>query len=205
MNISATLNVCRLFLSPSLCLPHLQASNFNELRFPLVSTILPTPLEKKPSIRAIVLDKDNCFASNHDDKVWPIYKSKWTELRAKYPEASLLIVSNSEGTNDDPGHAEAARVEANTGIPVLRHSTKKPGCYPEILEYFYANGAIDFPSQIAIVGDRLFTDILMANMMGAQGVWLSKGVVESQSLICKIERFVYNSLIARGYKPPSVK
>jgi len=39
------------------------------------------------------------------------------------------------------------------------------------------------PSQIAIVGDRLFTDVMMANMMGAYGFWIRDGVVEEKGLV----------------------
>jgi predicted HAD superfamily phosphohydrolase YqeG len=35
------------------------------------------------------------------------------------------------------------------------------------------------PSQVAIVGDRLLTDVMMANMMGSYGVWTRDGVMES--------------------------
>lgn len=126
-------------------------------------------------------------------------------MKETYPNASLLIVSNSAGTLDDAGHKEAERLEKNTGVPVLRHNTKKPGCYPEILSYFRDREIIDKPSQIAVVGDRLFTDMLMANMMGARGVWISKGVVESQSTICKIERSMYDALIKRHFAAPQPK
>lgn len=67
MNVSATLNVFKLFLSPSLCLPHQVVLSFDKIAVPI----------KFPSsspIKAIVLDKDNCFAKAHDDKVWPEYK-----------------------------------------------------------------------------------------------------------------------------------
>jgi phosphatidylglycerophosphatase GEP4 len=34
-------------------------------------------------------------------------------------------------------------------------------------------------SQVAVVGDRLLTDVMMANMMGSYGVWIKDGVAES--------------------------
>lgn len=33
------------------------------------------------------------------------------------------------------------------------------------------------PDQIAVVGDRLTTDVMMANLMGSYGVWIKDGVV----------------------------
>jgi len=39
--------------------------------------------------------------------------------------------------------------------------------------------------QVAIVGDRLFTDVLMANMMGSWAIWVNTGVVDSgRTLVC---------------------
>jgi len=43
------------------------------------------------------------------------------------------------------------------------------------------------PSQIAIVGDRLFTDVMMANMMGAYGFWIRDGVVEEKGLVSSFD------------------
>jgi len=68
-NLSATLNVSRLFYNPSLCLPHLALKSFDKLPVPVQ---IPSPLQ--PNIKGLVLDKDNCFAQDHDDKVWPEYE-----------------------------------------------------------------------------------------------------------------------------------
>ena len=43
------------------------------------------------------------------------------------------------------------------------------------------------PSQVAIVGDRLFTDILMANLMGSWSIWVKDGVVQEKSLVSVIK------------------
>lgn len=184
-NLSATLNIARLFFNPQLCIPQIVVPTFNSLPVPITNT-------SGEIVKAIVLDKDNCFAKNHDDKVWPDYEEKWNDLRKAYPGAKLLIVSNSAGTNDDKGHQQAQIIEKRTGVPVLRHSTKKPGCSAEIMEYFKSNKICENPSEVAVVGDRLFTDIIMANMMGATGVWVSVGVKQSESLICRIERQWYS-------------
>lgn len=46
------------------------------------------------------------------------------------------------------------------------------------MAYFKAHpeAGVTRPDQIAIVGDRLSTDIMMANMMGSYGVWVRDGV-----------------------------
>lgn len=201
MNISATFNVLRLLANPQLSIPHLTIPSFDKIPIPLA---FPTSITStQPNIKAIVLDKDNCFAKDHDDKVWPEYQETFDKLRTHYPGASLLIVSNSAGTNDDINHAQAKILEEATGVKVLRHSTKKPGCHHEIMEYFINNGVCKVPEEVAVVGDRLFTDVLMANMMGAWSVWISNGVFRSESLICRIERELNNRMVnvENPYKP----
>ena len=43
------------------------------------------------------------------------------------------------------------------------------------------------PSQIAIVGDRLFTDVMMANLMGSHGFWVKDGIIERKSFVSSRE------------------
>ncbi|AMD19867.1 HCL284Wp [Eremothecium sinecaudum] len=183
LNLSGTLNSFKLLLNPRLCLPDVSVSTFNDL---------PIPLDK--NIKAVVLDKDNCFASPHELNIWPDYINKWEELRKAYPEDQLLIVSNTAGTGDDIGFKQAAKLELNTKVSVFRHDVKKPGCGEEILEYFYKRKIINSPNQVAIVGDRLFTDIMMANMIGARGFWIKDGVKPTSNPLVHFERKLYELL-----------
>lgn len=98
-------------------------------------------------------------------------------------------MSNTAGALSLDASGElAAAVQKSTGITVLPHSDKKPGCGSEIMEYFrkYPETGVTRPDQIAVVGDRLTTDILMANMMGSYAVWVKDGIVprEETSLVC---------------------
>jgi phosphatidylglycerophosphatase GEP4 len=184
MNISGTLNVLRLFYNPSLCLPHATVSTFDQLPIPVPQAFPPKHGEKRPDIRAIVLDKDNCFAVPHENTVAKQNEAKFDELKKAYPGSRLLIVSNSAGTNSDKADAEAELLESNTGVTVLRHSTKKPGCQGEIMDYFRASSdvGVTSPSQVAVVGDRLFTDVMLANMMGSHSIWIKDGVVPDHGI-----------------------
>lgn len=177
MNLSATFNILRLVYSPSYCKPQCIISNFNQL---------PLPINDK--VKAVVVDKDNCISFPHEKEVWPEYKNKWEELKNHYPGRAVLIVSNTAGSNDDPNYEQAKILEESTGVSVLRHKTKKPGCTNEILEYFYKNKIINSPDEVAVIGDRLFTDVMMANMMGSYSVWIREGVKLSNNPIIKFER-----------------
>lgn len=71
-NVSATLNVFRILIRPSLCLPQATISTFNQLPIPLDHAF--TSKYGKTDIRAVVLDKDNCFARPGEDKIYKQYE-----------------------------------------------------------------------------------------------------------------------------------
>ena len=140
---------------------------------------------KEPDIKVVILDKDNCFAKPKENVVYPPFKSHFQALRQRYPDKHLLIVSNSAGTRSDPDGAEAKLLNEATGIEVFRHSSKKPGCWQHVYEDLCSSEklGVTHPSQIAVVGDRLFTDVLMANMMGAWGIWVKDGIVRNDGIV----------------------
>jgi len=74
MNISATFSVFKLFRDPALCLPHSTVSTFNQLPIPLSKAFVKQRGEKDVDIRAVVLDKDNCFAKPQENVVHSHYK-----------------------------------------------------------------------------------------------------------------------------------
>jgi len=74
LNINGFLNVFRCLVSPSLCLPHATVSTFNELPIPLDKAF--EARKGKAAIKAVVLDKDDCFA---------------------YPDSNVVFESNKVG------------------------------------------------------------------------------------------------------------
>ena len=74
MNVSASLNVFRLITNPALCLPHATLPTFNHMPLPLENAFAVGEKAQKPDIRAIVLDKDNCFARPKENVVWGEYE-----------------------------------------------------------------------------------------------------------------------------------
>ncbi|KAI5461434.1 mitochondrial PGP phosphatase [Mariannaea sp. PMI_226] len=209
LNLSASLNITRLLFQPSLCLPHHTVPTFNDLPIPLDKGLLRKN-GRQAEIKAVVLDKDDCFAYPDSKEVHGPYKSRFAELRAAYPGRQLLVVSNTAGaTSWDKNLKLAAEVEENTKVPVLAHSIKKPGCGDEIMDYFrkHPETGVTHPSQIAFVGDRLTTDMMLANMMGGWGFWVRDGVIplEKKSIFSRMERHLASFLLARGYEAPEPK
>jgi phosphatidylglycerophosphatase GEP4 len=123
-------------------------------------------------------------------------QERFEALRAAYPGRRLLIVSNTSGAQSyDKGGKLASEVEKSTGVAVLSHRVKKPGCADEIIEYFrqHPETGVTGPHQIAVVGDRLFTDMMLANRMGSWGIWVKDGVVplKEKSIVSVGLQFVY--------------
>ncbi|RKF77717.1 Phosphatidylglycerophosphatase GEP4, mitochondrial [Golovinomyces cichoracearum] len=206
-----TLNLLRLVTRPNLCLPQATISTFADLPVPLDEAFLSNGKgnlrNRNVNIEAVVLDKDNCFAVPHTNTVHEPYQ--FEQLKAAYPNGRLLIVSNTAGTiSVDPVGQLASEVQKATGgVRVLRHAIRKPGCHEEILEYFrhQCPGVnITRPDQIAIVGDRITTDVMLANVMGSYAVWVQNGIVprEETSIFARLEQKLVSLLIRRSYQPP---
>ncbi|KAK2067908.1 hypothetical protein P8C59_001607 [Phyllachora maydis] len=206
LNLSGSLNIFKLLAKPSLCLPHATVSTFNDLPIPLDAAFeLPGGL--RPDVRAVVLDKDDCFALPGTAAVYDEYKAQFAALRAAYPGRRLLIVSNTAGAlSHDPHGAQAAALEAATDVRVLAHRTKKPGCGAEVMAYFrrHPETGVSAPHHVAVVGDRLATDMMLANAMGSWGVWVRAGVVPlgEKSVFARLEQRFGPYLLARGLAAP---
>ncbi|VVT45808.1 uncharacterized protein SAPINGB_P000901 [Magnusiomyces paraingens] len=200
MNVSGTLGALRLLYNPSAFLPHITISTFADLPIPLRAPGSKTP------IKVVVLDKDNCFAAPHTDEVWPAYAATWSRLRAAYPGARVLIVSNTAGSSSDHDDSQAKRLEAATGVDVLRHhGSKKPGCGAEVLAHLREQGLAERGAEVAVVGDRLLTDVALAHSMGACSVWVRDGIVPDTSVFTRFEKMFYDYMTGAGYKARPVE
>lgn len=186
MNVSGTLNSLRILYNPSLFLPTTTISTFASLPIPLPEKVSGTP------IKVVLLDKDNCFAVPHTNDVFAEYQDVFAKLRKEYPGDQLMIVSNTAGSTDDPELHQAAELEKATGVKVIQHHDKKPGCGGEIIDYLKKSGIITKAEEVSVVGDRLMTDVVMANLMGSASVWIRDGVVPSKSPFIKFEHGFYD-------------
>lgn len=72
LNLSASLNIFKLLSNPSLCLPHAAVSTFRDLPIPLDSAFKRKGVDV--NIRAVVLDKDDCFAVPETNEVHKPYQ-----------------------------------------------------------------------------------------------------------------------------------
>lgn len=178
-NLSGAFNAFKTLYKPSLIKPSSIYNTFNDI---------PIPLNDK--IKAIVVDKDNCISYPHQNHIWGPYNDQWAKLKRYYPGKAILIVSNTAGSKSDHSLKEAKLLGEKTGVTVFRHLVKKPGCHQEIYDYFVENKIVERPGEVAVIGDRLFTDIMMSNMMGSHGIWLKYGVKKSNNPLMIFERFL---------------
>lgn len=117
--------------------------------------------------RGAVFDKDNCLTIPYKDTLVPQLKDAWRGCREAFGEGNVIIVSNSAGTKYDAGGIQAESVSYHLSVPVLRHDTLKPGysCIASIRSYFSSLSVPISDDELVIVGDRIFTDVIMANRM----------------------------------------
>ncbi|KAJ5856020.1 HAD-superfamily phosphatase subfamily IIIA [Penicillium soppii] len=221
-----------LLKQPSQFLPHLTIPTFTHLPenlgAHLVSSKQAQPaLEKSrtPLIRALVLDKDNTLCAAKTTTFPPQILSKLSSLRnsptspfniSQNPH-SILIVSNRAGSHasfDNEVHDLEAQL-AHLKIPVFRlpsGTEKKPFCGNEVVQWFRDRGVVESSHEIAVVGDRLGTDVLMAGMMGSWSVWCKEGVFEigeegkpERNILEKMEVWIEKFLRGRGLEAPLPK
>lgn len=73
MNVSATLNAFKLLVKPYSCLPHATVPTFDCISLPISRNLTLANGGQEPDIRAVVLDKDNCFAKPKENIVYKPY------------------------------------------------------------------------------------------------------------------------------------
>jgi len=149
---------------------------------------------RKAGYRGAVFDKDNCLTLPHHDTLILELQDSWDECREVFGEKNVLIVSNSAGSQLDSGGIQAESVSRHLRVPVLRHASPKPAysCIKDIQTYFaslhsspsyfgirketteamtndvQSESGPPRDSELIVVGDRIFTDVVLANRMQAR-------------------------------------
>ncbi|UZJ52704.1 hypothetical protein CBS101457_002024 [Exobasidium rhododendri] len=123
---------------------------------------------KEAGVAHVLFDKDNCITRAHEDSIIPELQASWygcTHLGF----TTILIVSNSAGSSDDPLGVGAEYLSQRLGQLVLAHPSKKPSkaCAKQILEILTRrqDGRDSIPGHIMMIGDRISTDIILASRM----------------------------------------
>ncbi|KAI9098810.1 mitochondrial PGP phosphatase [Phlyctochytrium arcticum] len=166
-----------LLLRPSLLIPHLTVPDVSHINFYAL---------RNAGIRALVFDKDNTLTAPYVDHVHSSLEKSWSKCKKSMGKENLVVVSNSAGTEDDPGYAKAKLVEEALGVPVLRHREKKPAGGQDAIDHFKVS-----PSSIGVVGDRILTDVVYGNMSGMFTIHVTKIITKQNdnkaaALVCHL-------------------
>ncbi|KAJ2037638.1 hypothetical protein GGI08_008452 [Coemansia sp. S2] len=172
-------------------MPHLSVPDMRSIPYETLRT---------SGIKYLVFDKDNCLTAPYATEIHLEFQQAWSQCISIFTRNNILIVSNSAGT---PDSTSAHEVEAALGVPVLRHTVKKPGCGQEILDALGAK-----PSEIAVVGDRLATDVVLANTNAMLAIWTRDIITEkgdnSVAVVLRaLEHRLYEVLRRRNVQPPA--
>ncbi|PCH35782.1 hypothetical protein WOLCODRAFT_166487 [Wolfiporia cocos MD-104 SS10] len=157
LNIPGALIPFHLLVNPRLILPSI-AQDIRQLDFPAL---------KRAGYRGAVFDKDNCLTIPHRDGLVRELTECWKECHETFGEGNVLVVSNSAGSHLDAGEIQAEAVSHALSVPVLRHASPKPSyaCIASIRAYFASLPAPVRDAELIVVGDRLMTDVVLANRM----------------------------------------
>ncbi|EAU91238.1 hypothetical protein CC1G_06873 [Coprinopsis cinerea okayama7 len=141
LNIPGLLAPFQLIFYPRLVLPHISVKDIRHLDFRAL---------KKAGYRGAVFDKDNCLTIPHKDTLVPELQEAWKECLETFGDGNVVI---------------AESVSHHLRVPVLVHSAFKPAysCISVIRSYFASLPNPVKSHELIVVGDRIFTDVIMAN------------------------------------------
>lgn len=119
---------------------------------------------KAAGFMAVCFDKDNVLTEPYSSAVHaPFVKSLLLAMKA----LKCAVLSNSvhqDGMLEVDGH----------GLPVIGHLQKKPAAIADVLKHFSPIR----PEETVFVGDRLLTDVYMANKAGMLAVYTT-GIISA--------------------------
>ncbi|KAH7861638.1 hypothetical protein Vadar_028739 [Vaccinium darrowii] len=148
-----------------------------------------------------VLARDRQLALPHVSV--PDIRSSMEQCKSVFGD-DIAVFSNSAGLLEfDPDGRKARAVEYAIGIKVIRHRVKKPGGTAEEIEKHFGCES----SQLIMVGDRPFTDVVFGNRNGFLTILTEPLSLAEEPFIVKQVRKLEVALVnwwsKRGLKPTS--
>ncbi|KAF3443489.1 hypothetical protein FNV43_RR13172 [Rhamnella rubrinervis] len=117
---------------------------------------------RRRGFEGVVFDKDNAITAPYSLTLWGPLASSLEQCKSVF-SPNVAVFSNSAGLFEyDHDGSRARTFEGAIGIKVIRHRVKKPaGNAEEIGKHFGCES-----SQLIMVGDQPFTDIVYGNQNG---------------------------------------
>ena len=141
-------------------------------------------LLSKLGVEAVVFDVDNTLCPHGENQVAETLEKQFMKLTSNYPSC---ILSNTRAPDREKMIGE------NTGLKVISPGVRKPGgeAYQAALDYVGKK-----PSETVMVGDRLLTDIMGANIAGLKTVKVKPVDKKTEPLFIKATRIIEQFLSA---------
>lgn len=118
-------------------------------------------------LRGLLLDIDDTLVPAHIGTVSLEVKAWIDSVKVQMP---IWLVSNN------PSQQRIQRISEELGVPYLLRAGK-----PSRRKLFQATTAMNLPvSQVAMIGDRLFTDVLAGNRAGTVTIWVKPIVYQGK-------------------------
>ncbi|CAL1394335.1 unnamed protein product [Linum trigynum] len=156
---------------------------------------------RKRGFKGVVFDKDNTITVPYSLALWAPLGPSMEECKSVFGN-DIAVFSNSAGLREyDYNGSKARALERAIGIKVVRHRVKKPaGTAEEIENHFGCTS-----SQLIMVGDRTFTDIVYGNRNDFLTI-LTKPLSTAEEpfivrQVRKLEIAILNYWLRRGIKP----
>ena len=165
-------------------MPHVAVRNVDELNYDAL---------RAAGVASIIFDKDNTLTAPYVDTAHVDVSDAITRAKDAFGADNCIVLSNSAGSGDDAPEYNAAKAcEAALGLRVARHpDAQKPQCLEGVVASLQASDA----STVAVVGDRLATDVLAANEIGALSVHTRPLDTKGDNPAALVSRFLENRLL----------
>ncbi|OIW05501.1 hypothetical protein TanjilG_27631 [Lupinus angustifolius] len=181
-----------IFSDPKLALPHISVPDIRYIDW--------AELHRR-GFKGVVFDKDNTITVPYSLTPWPPLESSLDRCKLEFGPR-VAVFSNSAGLREyDHDDSKARMLENAIGIKVIRHRVKKPaGTAEEIEKHFGCKS-----SQLIMVGDRPFTDIVYGNRNGFLTILTEPFSPAEEPFIVKQVRKLETSFVTywsgKGLKP----
>lgn len=142
---------------------------------------------KAKGIKYIIFDKDNTVTLPYERRYADlgVKKSILDDCMDVFGKEHMALLSNSAGSKDDKDYHEASDCEHELKVNFIRHQNKKPAVLDDIMKHFKH---CDEECEIAIVGDRVLSDIVMGNKYGFLTIYVEPIDRTRDNFVVKIVR-----------------
>jgi phosphatidylglycerophosphatase GEP4 len=207
LNVPALTTLPRVFARRELAVPHLRVATIKQVDWRKLQAA---------GIRAVVFDKDNTLTAPFAPTLHALVADSVADCVEQFGIDNVAVLSNSAGTPDDKGLIWKSDIEKSTGLSVIVHREKKPACMDEVLAHFGGDGSKwaivststkdskhhgepgrDAPLAIAMVGDRVLTDVVFGNLHGCFTIHCSKTLSdEGDNHVAAVVRQTENTMLS---------